>query len=169
MEEIDAIMPGGVTKTKRNAKKLHPISHANHIKEGEYGVWGSVISVLLSIKALVAKQAWRLIRYPSSLMARVSKAKYFRNYAILEIKLGPTLSFVWRSICWGVELVRSGVQWRVGDGSRIWLFEHPWIPLQIFYQIEVDVIKCIPFSCLTEKMSSSGIMTPWVCYSVKPG
>lgn len=30
-------------------------------------------------QALVAKQGWRLLRFPNSLMARVMQAKYYKN------------------------------------------------------------------------------------------
>ncbi|KAL5571472.1 hypothetical protein UlMin_021069 [Ulmus minor] len=39
-------------------------------------------------KALLAKQGWRLIRYPDSLVGKVLKACYFPNCSFLEAKVG---------------------------------------------------------------------------------
>lgn len=38
--------------------------------------------------ALLGRQAWRLIREPSSFFARVLKAKYYPNCDFLEVSLG---------------------------------------------------------------------------------
>lgn len=35
-------------------------------------------------KSLLAKQVWRIINYPNSLMARVLKGKYFKNSDVME-------------------------------------------------------------------------------------
>ena len=70
-------------------------------------------------KAMVAKQGWRLISNPSSLMSRVLKAKYFRLSNPLDVSVGSNVSFVWRSICWGLELIKAGTRWKVGNGSKI--------------------------------------------------
>ncbi|XP_075491149.1 uncharacterized protein LOC142529488 [Primulina tabacum] len=42
-------------------------------------------------KALLAKQLWRLIRFPNSLVARVLKGRYFRHVSVLEARLGKIL------------------------------------------------------------------------------
>lgn len=38
------------------------------------------------------------------------------------------MSYVWRSILRGIELLREGVVWRIGDGTKIHIWEDPWIP-----------------------------------------
>ncbi|KAL5539671.1 hypothetical protein UlMin_043672 [Ulmus minor] len=49
-------------------------------------------------KALLAKQGWRLIRSPDSLVGKVLKACYYPNCSFLEAKLGSSPSFSWRTI-----------------------------------------------------------------------
>ncbi|KAL5553514.1 hypothetical protein UlMin_040915 [Ulmus minor] len=51
-------------------------------------------------KALLAKQGWRLIHSPDSLVGKVLKACYFPNCSFLEAKIGGNPSFSWRSIWW---------------------------------------------------------------------
>ena len=45
--------------------------------------------------ALLAKQLWRILRYPNSLLSRVLKGRYFRYSNIMESKPANSPSFVW--------------------------------------------------------------------------
>lgn len=45
-------------------------------------------------QALIAKQGWRLIQYPVSLMAKVMKARYFKQTDFLKAKVGYNPSFI---------------------------------------------------------------------------
>ena len=45
--------------------------------------------------ALLAKQAWRILTNPSSLIASILKAKYFPFYDILHAKLGSSPLYTW--------------------------------------------------------------------------
>ena len=49
-------------------------------------------------QAMLAKQGWRLIRNPDSLVGKVLKACYFPNDDFLITKKGKHASFVWSSI-----------------------------------------------------------------------
>ena len=77
--------------------------------------------------AMLARQAWRMLTNPDSLCARVLKAKYFANTSILEAQAKPGISYTWRSILKGVELMKDGIIWRVGDGSSINIWTDPWL------------------------------------------
>ncbi|KAA3482721.1 reverse transcriptase [Gossypium australe] len=48
--------------------------------------------------SLLAKQGWRLLNYPNSLVAQVFKAKYFPENNFLNSSLGSSCSYIWRSI-----------------------------------------------------------------------
>jgi len=78
--------------------------------------------------ALLGKQAWRLIKYPNSLVARIFKAKYFPRHHFLEAKIGCNPSFVWRSILEAQGVIKSNYIWRVGDGASINIWTDPWLP-----------------------------------------
>lgn len=49
-------------------------------------------------QAVIAKQVWRLLSNPESLLARVLKGIYFNESNILEADLGKNPSFIWKSM-----------------------------------------------------------------------
>ena len=49
-------------------------------------------------QAMVAKQGWRLLQFPDSLVSKVLQAKYYRNSSFLNAKEGSNPSFIWKSI-----------------------------------------------------------------------
>ncbi|KAL5554514.1 hypothetical protein UlMin_041915 [Ulmus minor] len=79
-------------------------------------------------KALLAKQGWRLIRNPDSLVGKVLKACYFLNGDFLNARKGKHASLVWRSLVWGREIIEKGSRWRVGSGRNIDIFKDRWLP-----------------------------------------
>ena len=78
--------------------------------------------------AMLAKQAWRLWQYPNSLLAQILKAKYYRSSTILEAQPKQGMSYTWRSILRGAELMKKGMVWRVGDGRGLKIWTDPWLP-----------------------------------------
>lgn len=78
--------------------------------------------------AMLAKQGWRLLMNPESLCAQLLKAKYFPNGSVLQAKAKSNMSYSWRSILSGIDVLKKGLIWRVGDGSQIRIWEDPWLP-----------------------------------------
>ena len=60
--------------------------------------------------------------------ARVLKAKYFPDTDILHATPKKGMSYAWRSILHGVEVVKKGIIKRVGDGTTMKIWEDPWLP-----------------------------------------
>lgn len=86
-------------------------------------------------QALLAKQGWRLIQNPESLLESIMRAKYFPNSSFLNASLGHNPSYVWRSLIWGRELLKNGLRWRVGSGSAIRAFLDPWFMRPITFKL----------------------------------
>jgi len=78
--------------------------------------------------ALLAKQLWRLIRFPNSLLSRVLRGRYFRYSDPLHISTSNRPSFGWRSIMAAKPLLVSGLRRTIGSGMLTRVWEDPWIP-----------------------------------------
>jgi hypothetical protein len=77
--------------------------------------------------AMVAKQGWNFMHHPSSLVARIYKARYFPRTSFLESNIGSNPSFAWRSIWRARQVLLLGCRWQIGDGSKIKVMNEPWL------------------------------------------
>jgi hypothetical protein len=59
--------------------------------------------------AMLARGSWRLIQAPGSLGALVLWAKYFPDGNLLAAKPVNEMSYVWRSILKGLEVLKEGI------------------------------------------------------------
>nr|TKW10040.1 hypothetical protein SEVIR_6G099700v2 [Setaria viridis] len=73
-------------------------------------------------------QAWRLLATPDTLCGKVLKAKYFPNSDILHCLPRRGISYMWRSILRGAQLLKEGLIWRIGNGEKVKIWEDPWLP-----------------------------------------
>lgn len=112
---------------KEGRKCLHWTKWSNLCKPKAAGGLG-FRSLQVFYQSLLAKQVWRVIQFPNSLMARLLKGRYFKNTDIMDAKLGCNSSFVWRSLLWGRDIIKEGLCWRVGNGKNILAHKYPWIP-----------------------------------------
>jgi hypothetical protein len=79
-------------------------------------------------QAMLGRQCWRLITEPNSLCARVLKARYFPNCDVMDAPQPRSSSYTWRSIQFGMKLVKKGLHWGLGNGAKIKIMMDPWIP-----------------------------------------
>lgn len=72
--------------------------------------------------AMLAKQGWRLMHSPDSLLGRIFQARYFPNGEFTEATLGPRPSATWRGILQARPYVLKGLRVRIGNGfhTTIW-------------------------------------------------
>lgn len=78
-------------------------------------------------QALLARQPWRLLQFPDSLCAQVLKAKYYPNRVLTDTVFPSNGSSTWHAIEYGLELLKKGIIWRVGNGASIRAWRDPWI------------------------------------------
>ncbi|KAM6553423.1 hypothetical protein CsatB_014185 [Cannabis sativa] len=79
-------------------------------------------------QALLAKQAWKVLINPTSILVQVLKARYFPQQSFLEATESSHPSQIWRGIVWGKELLIKGLRRRIGNGANTRVFKDPWIP-----------------------------------------
>lgn len=139
----------GSTPDKR---KIHWLSWEALCRSKEEGGMGFRDLYLFNL-ALLAKQAWRLISHPQSLLAQIYKARYFSDGDFWTASLTTYPSYSWRSILASRELLMAGSRWQVGSGHSIRIWEDRWLPhLPLFrpsehpstsaYPLRVNELKC---------------------------
>ncbi|XP_060972556.1 uncharacterized protein LOC133038423 [Cannabis sativa] len=79
-------------------------------------------------QALLAKQGWRLIHNPQTLLTLVLKNSYYPNTSFMKAGCPTRASCVWKGICWGRKILKEGARWRVGNGREINVWEDKWLP-----------------------------------------
>ena len=80
--------------------------------------------------AMLAKQAWRILTNPTSLIARVFKTRY-----ILSATLVSNPYYSWRSIFNSLEVIQKGTRWRVGNGKQIQIWDDKWLPTPTTHKV----------------------------------
>ncbi|XP_013607951.1 PREDICTED: uncharacterized mitochondrial protein AtMg00310-like [Brassica oleracea var. oleracea] len=78
--------------------------------------------------ALLAKQLWRLVQYPDSLVARVLRGRYYRMTSPLRATSTSSPSYVWTSISAARKLLLLGIRQKIHSGYDVRVWEDPWIP-----------------------------------------
>ncbi|KAL5767087.1 hypothetical protein ACOSQ2_013870 [Xanthoceras sorbifolium] len=89
---------------------------------------------------MLAKQSWRLVLFPNSLVARDLKSVYFPRGSFLEAGRGSKPSFVWRSLLWGRDLIELGFRWRIGDGTSTFVYKDRWIPRPSSFKVVSPIV-----------------------------
>ncbi|XP_009770639.2 uncharacterized mitochondrial protein AtMg00310-like [Nicotiana sylvestris] len=94
--------------------------------------------------AMLAKTAWSLLTRPEALVSRIYKARYFPTGDFLSVTVGNNPSYVWRSLCVGLQVLQGGCVRRIGDGRTIKIFHTPWLPsdqLQVIQSVSNNGIE----------------------------
>ena len=78
--------------------------------------------------ALLAKQLWRHVQFPDSLIARVLRGRYYRLSSPLRMGTADTTSYVWTSITAARKLLLLGIRSKVHTEYEIDVWEDLWIP-----------------------------------------
>lgn len=79
-------------------------------------------------RALLAKQAWRILTNPTSLLARMYKGNYHFSLSFIDSTCGKNVSYGWRSIQAGKELLHKGLRIQLGDGKNTKVWSDSWLP-----------------------------------------
>ncbi|XP_020969282.1 uncharacterized protein LOC110267813 [Arachis ipaensis] len=77
--------------------------------------------------ALLAKQAWRLVKEEDAIWARILKAIYYPNCSLWEAGRGGNASWIWRSMLEGRDFLRRKGRWSVGSGEGIHIWDDNWV------------------------------------------
>jgi hypothetical protein len=107
-------------------KKIHWINWKKTCKQKQDGGMG-FRDLSTFNEALLAKQGWRLITEPQSLVAQVLKAKYYPQQSFLKAKHSYRPSYSWQSIQKASHVLKRGCFWWIGNGKQISIWEDRWL------------------------------------------
>lgn len=78
-------------------------------------------------QSLLAKQAWRVLHDPDSLLARIYKARYFPRSDFLSYGVGTRPSYAWKSLIHGRELLKRVIMRAIGNGQDTHVWIDKWV------------------------------------------
>jgi hypothetical protein len=137
-KEINGMMQKFWWGHKENTSKIHWMSW-KRLGLPKYNGGMGFRDLVVFNKALLAKQLWRLLQNPDSLVSKIFKAKYHPNVSILEAEVGKRPSYAWRSIISAKTVMHHGLIWRIGDGKDARIWGDSWIPRPSTYSIQSPV------------------------------
>jgi ribonuclease HI len=106
--------------------------------------------------AMVAKQGWKFISKPNSLVARVYKARYFPNSSFFASNLGHNPSYAWSSIWKSRHVTLNGCRWRIGDGTKINIMHEPWLRKEDGKWLQSPQEQGVANLCVNQLMCQNG-------------
>ncbi|XP_050207383.1 uncharacterized protein LOC126656807 [Mercurialis annua] len=140
-KEINKILSNFWWGQKSNERKLHWVSW-NKMCQAK-GVGGIGFRDLEAFNlALLAKQGWKLLTQPDSLISKVFKGKYYPTGSFIQAGNHWNGSWAWKSFLKGREVLVKGIRWQVGNGNEIDVRHDPWLPTH--FPFKVNYIANIP-------------------------
>ncbi|KAL6573091.1 hypothetical protein OROHE_002567 [Orobanche hederae] len=76
----------------------------------------------------LAKQGWRLLLCPNTLLSKALKARYYPNSSFLLASVGTNPSFTWRGIIEAKKFLKKGMGRVINSGLGTLVFDDDWIP-----------------------------------------
>uniref|UniRef100_A0A2N9GC52 Reverse transcriptase zinc-binding domain-containing protein n=1 Tax=Fagus sylvatica TaxID=28930 RepID=A0A2N9GC52_FAGSY len=137
-DEINSMISNYWWGQKQGERKIHWVGWKKLAISKEEGGMG-FRDLRLFNSALLARQCWRIIKNPHSLLVRVLKSKYFPNSSFLDAKMPHNASFAWRSILGAREIISLGTRWRVGNGTNIRIWKDRWIPTRSTFKVQSPI------------------------------
>jgi ribonuclease HI len=134
-KELNSIMQKFWWGHKANDKKIHWMSWERMGFAKDNGGMGFRDLVAFN-KALLAKQWWRMVQEPDSLVGQILRAKYFPRVSFQEAKLGSRPSYAWRSLMAARELFLDGLCWRIGNGTSVSIWHDKWLPCPSTFKVQ---------------------------------
>ena len=122
VSKISSIMAGFWWSSDAGLRKIHWVSWDRMCLPKALGGMGFKDLECFN-QALLAKQGWRMINQPESLVARFLKSRYFPQGSFISATVGNRPSFAWRSLLFGRDLLKQGLKKEIGNGrdTRVWL------------------------------------------------
>ncbi|XP_071679572.1 uncharacterized protein [Lolium perenne] len=94
-------------------------------------------------QALLVRQAWRLLQNPVNLFVpRYYVLDITQMATFIDTVFSGNASSTWHAIEYGLELLKKGVIWRIGNGTDVRIWRDPWIPRNDYYKTISPKRRC---------------------------
>jgi hypothetical protein len=139
IDELEQIIRNFWWGDEENRRRMHWLSWEKLVRpRSQGGVRFRDLRVFN--QALLTRQAWRLLKFSSSLCARLLKEKYYPSGDLLDTAFIQQQSQSWQGVLHGLELLDNGIIWRIGDGSKVRIFRDNWLPR--LHEMKVEGRRC---------------------------
>ncbi|OMO67492.1 reverse transcriptase [Corchorus capsularis] len=127
LEKSNLIFSSNTPQEHESERKIHWCSwDAMTLPKTEGGMGFKDLEVFN--RALLAKQAWRAMNNSNALWVKVLKGIYFPNSDFMKAKKGARASWSWHSLLDGRDFLNDHIQWQVGNGAQIHIWDDKWVP-----------------------------------------
>jgi hypothetical protein len=127
IDDLEQIIRNFWWGDEENRRRMHWLSWDRLVHPKSQGGVG-FRDLRIFNQALLARQAWRLLKFPNSLCASLLKAKYYPSGDLLDTAFIQHQSQSWQGVVHGLELLKKGIIWRIGNGTKVRIFRDNWIP-----------------------------------------
>jgi hypothetical protein len=135
IDELEKIIRDFWWGDEQNRKKMHWLSWNKLTRPKCHGGVG-FRDLRVFNHALLACQAWRLLQFPDSLCARLLEARYYPSGNLIDTAFIKNQSQTWQAIVYGLELVKKGLLWRIGNGTMVKIYRDNWLPRPSAMKVE---------------------------------
>jgi hypothetical protein len=112
---------------EQNRKKMHWLSWNKLTRPKSHSGVG-FRDLRVFNQALLARQAWRLLQFPNSLFARLLKLRYYPSGNLIDSAFIQNQYQTFQAIIYGLELVKKGLVWRIGNGTKVKIYRDNSLP-----------------------------------------
>ncbi|XP_016177721.1 uncharacterized protein LOC107620010 [Arachis ipaensis] len=126
MEDIQCFMLNFWWGQKRDKRRIHWIGWKITCRPRAQGGL-NFKNLKAFILAMLAKQGWRLLKQPNSLISKVYKSKYYKYTDFLRAEAGNNPSWGWKSVLEGRKVLEKGLLWKIGRGISVRIREDSWV------------------------------------------
>ncbi|KAM2637494.1 hypothetical protein EV1_021984 [Malus domestica] len=155
-EELDKVNRDFLWGDTDQKKKVHLCQWSMVCKPKSKGGLGIKRACVMN-QALLAKLGWRIHAKDSGLWSQIYQAKYLKGYSILDPKIHERTecSYSWKGILYGVNLLKKGMTWRIGNGESVKFWKDSWV-LNVPLMETIDVANISNIDCVVSEFLRNG-------------
>lgn len=106
---------------------------------------------------LLAKQLWRILTVPKSLVATILKEKYFQYGNLTEAPVRENSSQIQKIMISARDLLEAGIIWRIGNNTKITFWEEKWLPSPNSFQVQSPLKNLVASPVIKDLLEKGGL------------